>query len=176
MFANDFELMLYGGLLALTDSASPPDSRWVLDYEKYQHFAAPRQQWGEGFYNFELPTNMTRYITQGASASVPSENLAFYFSGMRGLNWGEITQTALTSGNITANTLISVDMSIMRSEKWDNQTLPSQIPGRANAELVWIPVTTQGVLLAIGGVLNPDDYHFPTDQQYAQSVSDAKNP
>ncbi|KAI9774570.1 MAG: hypothetical protein M1840_002819 [Geoglossum simile] len=169
MFANDYELMLYGGLLPLTDSASALDARRVISYEKYQHFSAHRPNWAEGPYNFDLPPNMTRYITQGASVSVPSENLAFYFSGMRGSDWGEIKKSVLTSGNFSADTLISVDMAMMRSEKWDNKTLPSQIPGRANAELVWIPVTTQGVLLAIGGVLNPDDEHLPTDQQYVQS-------
>jgi hypothetical protein len=35
-------------------------------------------------------------------------------------------------------------------------------------------VTTQGVLVAIGGVINPEDMHYPTDQQLEESVSDLK--
>ncbi|KAH0536463.1 hypothetical protein FGG08_006676 [Glutinoglossum americanum] len=174
MFANDYELLLYGGLLALTDSNTQPDYNKVLGYEKYQHFLAQRPDWVEDWNSLNLPTNMTRYITQGAGVSVPSENLGFYFGGMRATNWGEIYRgvnyaTSLKAANISADTLISVDMSTMRSEKWANSTLPDGVRGRANAELAWVPVTTQGVLLAIGGVIYPEDLHFPTSQQLFES-------
>ncbi|KAH0555790.1 hypothetical protein GP486_006263 [Trichoglossum hirsutum] len=176
MFTNDYELLLFGGLLTITDSNIPPDYNKVLSYEKYQHFAADRPNWVEDWNSLNLPANMTRYITQGAGLGVPSENLGFYFSGMRAAGWGDINwgvnyATSSKAANITANTLISVDMSTMRSEKWYNVTLPSNIPGRANAELVWVPVSTQGALLAIGGVINPEDTHYPTNQQLQQSVS-----
>jgi hypothetical protein len=46
-------------------------------------------------------------------------------------------------------------MSVMRSETWDTNTLPSYIKGRANAEIVWVPVSEAGVLVAIGGVVGP---------------------
>jgi hypothetical protein len=179
MLTSDYELLLFGGLLAITDSNTPPDYNKVLSYEKYQHFTAQRPNWVEDWNSLNLPTNMTRYITQGAGVSVPSENLGFYFSGMRAAGWGEIYRgvnyaTSARTANITADTLISVDMSTMRSEKWSNVTLPSDIRGRANAELAWVPVANQGALLAIGGVINPEDQHYPTDQQLVESVSDVK--
>jgi hypothetical protein len=96
---------------------------------------------------------MTRYVTNGAGVCAPSENLGYYFSGLRAADWGLI-QAGDNSTNTTANTLISVDMSVMRNETWANNTLPNNIPGRVNAELVWIPVSEKGVLIAIGGVTN----------------------
>jgi len=84
-----------------------------------------------------LTDGVTRYITDGGAVSAPSENLGFYFSGVHGQNWGAI-EDGDHSANITANTLITVNMSTMRNETWSNKTLPDNIPGRINAELVWI--------------------------------------
>jgi hypothetical protein len=95
-------------------------------------------------------------VTNGAGVTAASENLGFYFSGMRAPDWGPIDYNT-NFADTPANTLIEIDMSIMRSEKWTNSTLPSTIPPRANAELVWIPVSTQGVLVAIGGVYPPEE-------------------
>jgi hypothetical protein len=58
---------------------------------------------------------MSRYITHGAGVSVPSENLGFYFGGMRGPDWGPIASHD-GSANTTASTLISVDLNTMRHE------------------------------------------------------------
>ncbi|KZF25427.1 hypothetical protein L228DRAFT_280669 [Xylona heveae TC161] len=157
MFANDGELYLYGGLLRDTDSMNPPSESYVLGYERYQ-WGPEREAWSIGFYEGTLPPNVTRYVTAGAGVNIPSENLGFYFSGMRRPDWGEIRTLGRREYNATvaANSLISVDMSTMRAEKWSNDTLPSQVSGRANAELAWIPVSDRGVLLAIGGVVNPE--------------------
>ncbi|KAJ4506372.1 hypothetical protein HRR83_003085 [Exophiala dermatitidis] len=155
MFTNDGELYLYGGLPRLTDAASAQSADAVLGYEAYQ-YGPDRQSWSPGFYQGSLPDGVTRYITNGAGVSAPSENLGFYFSGMRSANWGPIYYDD-SSANETANTLIQVDMSTMRGEKWTNTTLPDNIPPRANAELVWIPVSKQGVLVAIGGVAAPEE-------------------
>jgi hypothetical protein len=95
-------------------------------------------------------------VTNGAGVTAASENLGFYFSGMRASDWGPIDYNT-NFADTPANTLIEIDMSTMRSEKWTNNTLPSTIPPRANAELVWIPVSTQGVLVAIGGVYPPEE-------------------
>lgn len=97
---------------------------------------------------------MTRYVTNGAGVSAPSENLGFYFSGMRGKDWGPIYVDD-ESANVTSDRMIKVDMSTMRENKWSNLSLPAYVPARANAELVWIPVAEAGVLVAIGGVINP---------------------
>jgi hypothetical protein len=114
-------------------------------------------------------------VTNGAGVTAASENLGFYFSGMRAADWGPIDYNT-NFADTPANTLIEIDMSTMRSEKWTNNTLPSTVPPRANAELVWIPVSTQGVLVAIGGVYPPEEiwpYGLNTSQT---SQSTAQSP
>lgn len=155
MFTNDDEYYLYGGLLRLTDSQSDPDADSVLGYEAFQ-YGPDKPSWRPGFYEGKLPNNVTRYVTNGAGVSIHSENLGFYFSGQRGPGWGPI-HGGIPSANFSANTLISYDMSDMRSTKWTNTTLPGKVTPRANAELTWIPIATSGVLVAIGGVVNPEE-------------------
>jgi hypothetical protein len=174
MFANDGELYLYGGLPRLTNSASPQSSQSVLGYEAYQ-YGPDRSSWSPGFYQGTLPDGVSRYITNGAGVSVPSENLGFYFSGMRSPDWSPIYYED-SSANVTANTLIEADMSTMRDEKWTNTTLPDNITTRANAELVWIPVSDKGILIAIGGVTAPEEI-WPQGLNASQtSESEAESP
>ncbi|EXJ76080.1 uncharacterized protein A1O5_00588 [Cladophialophora psammophila CBS 110553] len=174
MFTNDGELYLYGGLPRLTDSASPQSAETVLGYEAYQ-YGPDRTSWSPGFYQGTLSDGVTRYITNGAGVSVPSENLGLYFSGMRSPTWGPIYYEN-SSANVTANTLIQVDMSVMRSEKWTNATLPDNIQPRANAELVWIPVSEKGVLVAIGGVSAPEEIWASGLNGSQSSESEAQSP
>jgi hypothetical protein len=162
------------GLLRTTNSSSYPDADEVLVYERYQ-WGPARTSWKPGFLQEKLSPNLTRYITHGAAVSVPSENRAFYFSGMHAPDGGEIT-TALPQANVTAKSLISVDMSVMRSPKWTNATLPDYVPGRANAELVWLPVSQSGVLLAIGGVANPEDIYGGLGLSTAQVQENVSQP
>ncbi|KAI1981497.1 hypothetical protein LOZ51_006833, partial [Ophidiomyces ophidiicola] len=156
MFATENEFMLFGGLLRLTDSQSPPNSNQLLSYERY--FWGPKgvTNWKQGFLQSRTNHNVTRYITHGAGVSVPSENRGYYFSGMRGKDWGEISFPE-PKANSTANTLISVDMAEWRGEQWSNSTLPENIPPRGKSELTWIPVSDSGVLVAVGGVPHPQD-------------------
>lgn len=156
LFSNDYELYMYGGLLADTDSISAQSATLVVGYEKF--LQGPEKIFGPGLINGNLPEGMTRYLAAGAGVNVPSEQLGFYFGGMRRPDWGEIRTYGNPRYNVTAvaNTLISVDMSVARQEKWANATLPSSVRGRANAELVWIPTSDQGLLVVIGGVVNPE--------------------
>lgn len=135
------------------DSSSTPADDTVLMHEAYQ-YGAYRSNWSPNWRWADLPGNVTSYITNGAGASAPSENLAFYFSGMHAPDWGSFTWDEMQARE-TANTLITVDMASMRGETWSNATLPDYVPGRANAELVWVPVSTSGVLVAVGGVIDP---------------------
>lgn len=155
LFANDGEFLLYGGLTRATDSSDPPAADVVLAYEANQ-YGPERTTWSKGFILSTLPDGVTRYISNGAAVSAPSENLGFYFSGIRGANWGLVDE--ITRDWYLANTLIEVDMSIMREEVWSNSTLPDDIPPRAGAELVWIPVGGQGALVAIGGMTAATDH------------------
>lgn len=164
-------IIALSGIIRLTDSSEAPNEDEVLVFEKYQ-YGPERKGWGPGFIRSTLPDGMHRYVSAGAYASAPSENLGFYFSGVRGKGWGPISDNDF-SANITSNSLITVDMSTMREEEWKNHTIPDRIPGRTSGELVWVPVSDSGVLVAIGGVINAEDT-FPialNDSQVEDSVS-----
>ena len=93
------------------------------------------------------------YITAGASVSIPSEKLAFYFSGLRSGDDGPL-QPYGGEFNVS-NAMVKVDMTVPGNAVWSKLSLDSTVPGRADAQLVWIPVSQQGILLAIGGVVHP---------------------
>ncbi|PGH21438.1 hypothetical protein AJ80_03229 [Polytolypa hystricis UAMH7299] len=152
MFANNHEFYVYGGLIRLTDGFEPPAADQVIGYERYQYGTA-REVWEPGFRTAKLSRDITRYVTNGAGVSVPSENMGYYFSGVRGKDWGDIRSPSPVA-NVSADSLITVDLSEMRGEVWDNKTVDKIVP-RANAELAWIPVSEKGVLVAIGGVKHP---------------------
>ncbi|KAI9888122.1 MAG: hypothetical protein M1823_000057 [Watsoniomyces obsoletus] len=176
LVANDYEFYLYGGLLRDTDSLLPPPGNAVLGYERFQ-FGPRRETWEPGFYGGQLPDGVTRYITAGAAVNVPAENLSFYFSGMRHPNWAEIRTDGRTRYNVTAtaDTLIAVDLSTMRQERWTNVSLPASVPGRAGAELVWVPLAERGLLIAIGGVINPE-WAFTTPWPALRTESQNRSP
>ena len=135
----------------MTNAYEPPDADMVTGWEIFTPENAP-SGWQPGPIIKALPENMTRYVSNGAVASVPQEELAFYFSGLRAEDWGP---TTLATRNWSlAETLIEVDMADMRSETWSNYTLPDQVLPRADAQLEWIPVGGQGILMAIGGVIS----------------------
>src|SRR5271170_6693341 len=48
-------------------------------------------------------------------------------------------------------------MSDLGKGKWQSHMIPDFVIPRANAQLVWVPVSTQGILLAVGGVINPEE-------------------
>ncbi|KAJ5335658.1 uncharacterized protein N7506_005594 [Penicillium brevicompactum] len=88
MFGNDREIILYGGLTRPTDSEGVPRASEALGY-RYWHTSLDRDE--ESFFNSTLPSTITRHVTDGGKTSAPSEDLAFYFGGMRGRDWGPIT-------------------------------------------------------------------------------------
>lgn len=157
MFANDYDWIIYGGLLSQTDAFQAPGDGAVYSYQAYPQVP---KQFIPGYTVSQLPTGETRYITNGAGVSVPSENLGFYMGGLKSDSGGPIyyqpgPKNDSVRADVLSETLIKVDMSIQGNDKWTNQSLPTSVPGRANAELVWVPVSTKGVLVAIGGVIDP---------------------
>lgn len=156
MFVNDYEWFTYGGLLQKTDAFPTQDGDKVAAYQQYPTIP---KQFSPGYIIETLPDGITRYVTFGAAASAPSENLGFYFGGQRSSSWGEILQNPARNASLSADTssltMIQLDMTTQGSEKWSNVTLPSEAPGRASAELVWVPVSTKGILVAIGGATYP---------------------
>lgn len=72
-----------------------------------------------------------------------------------------------------SNSIVSVDtdLSQMRtSPKWRYHPVPSKVSGRAYGELVWLPVSESGVLIAIGGMANASSPASTTPQPAANSV------
>ncbi len=158
MFANDFEWFTYGGQLAMTDAFKSPSADSVAAFQVYP--SGPPKAFNKGFILDTLDTGITRYVTDGASVSVPSENLGFYFGGLRSASWGPIyylpgPKNQSVNADQLSLTMIEIDMTTQGKEKWKNSTLPNSVPGRANAELVWVPVSEKGILVAIGGVVFP---------------------
>lgn len=158
MLANDHELYLYGGLLTKTDVFQAPDEDENIGYRVSQ-YGVPKGSFFEGFFKKDLPTGLTRYLAFGGAANAPSENKAWYFGGMRSPSWGPIYYPTINNTinplNVS-NTLITLDMGTQQDETWKNVTLPSAIKGRASPDLVWVPVGSQGILVALGGVTFPD--------------------
>ncbi|OQE36189.1 hypothetical protein PENCOP_c012G08838 [Penicillium coprophilum] len=168
MLANDNEFYLYGGMLPNSGVSGRPAANQVLSYTTHQ-YGPHRNLWAPGWKQGELSANITRYITNGAGASAPSENLGFYFSGMHAPNWSDFTVNQLQS-NQPADTLITVDMSVMQDANWTNETLPSYVPPRSRAELVWVPVSESGVLVAIGGVIEPIQFYRNADANSSRTA------
>jgi hypothetical protein len=157
MFANDFEWFTYGGLLQETDAFPTQEGDKVAAYLKYP--SGPPKQFESGYVVETLPDGITRYVTDGAAVSVPSENLGYYFGGLRSSIFGEILQSPGRNESLNADTnsltMIKLDMATQGSEKWSNLTLPPTVPGRASAEIVWVPVSEKGILVAMGGATFP---------------------
>ncbi|KMP07146.1 hypothetical protein CIHG_00007 [Coccidioides immitis H538.4] len=188
MFASENEFILYGyvcieiiigatsdcpsGLVSRTNPNPLPYSDQILSYERYFWGPEGVTTWSQGFVDSRTNNDVTRYITHGASVSVPSENRGYYFSGLRGEDWGEISIPS-PKPDRAANTLISVDMTEWRGEQWTNNTKFNVTP-RGKAELSWIPVSDAGVLIAVGGVPYPETSlrtPVPTqDQQRSNKV------
>ncbi|CAG8960882.1 hypothetical protein HYFRA_00002419 [Hymenoscyphus fraxineus] len=168
MFANDYDWITYGGLYLNTDAYQPQPANQFATYQRYPNGPLTFEP---GFKLGTLTGDTTRFITNGATASVPSENLGFYFGGLRSNTSGTIfkapSNTTVTA-NVQSTTLITADLSDQGREKWSNDTLPPNIPGRANAELVWVPVGEKGILVAIGGVIYPS---FATQKKNNASIN-----
>jgi hypothetical protein len=156
MFANDFEWFTYGGVLDLTDAFNPPAADSVAAYEVYA--SGPPKTFEQGYILDQLPDDISRYVTDGAGVSIPSENLGFYFGGLRSASWGPIYYLPANESlnpDQQSLTLIELNMTVQQQETWNNFTLPTEVPGRASAEIVWVPVSEHGILVALGGVIYP---------------------
>ncbi|KAJ5097516.1 hypothetical protein N7456_008237 [Penicillium angulare] len=158
MFANNDEYYTYAGLPIITGTIPEGSKDQIIGYEAYQ-YGPEIENWNPRFYIGSLPDNVTNYVTNGAGVSAPSENLGFYFSGLHAQDWSPIAYNILNT-TFMSDRLVTVNMSVMEDEKWSNDTLPSYVPSRADAELVWVPVSDSGVLVAIGGVINPGETYL----------------
>ncbi|PFH57313.1 hypothetical protein XA68_15226 [Ophiocordyceps unilateralis] len=160
ILANDAEFFLYGGALLRNDVLyRQPAADAVLEYQAFK-YGLDKPLLQEGFREARLDEGVTRYLAYGGAASAPSENKAWYFSGLTSPSRGPIFSNPSINGSTRAmnisNTLITVDMTTQLREKWSNATLPPSVKGRSNAEVVWVPVGKQGILVVLGGVTYPE--------------------
>jgi hypothetical protein len=97
---------------------------------------------------------ISNYIAAGAGVNVPSESFGFYFSGLVAPNGVQIVfeGTKGEAPNTLASSMIRFNMSNPQNPTGLSLPLPDYVAPRASAELVWIPVSSQGVLIAIGGL------------------------
>ncbi|KAI0871529.1 hypothetical protein GGS24DRAFT_492145 [Hypoxylon argillaceum] len=177
MLANDDEFFLYGGLLRDTDQYVTPDADDVLSYQ-VSDYGLVKSGFHPGYVNDQLPGNTTRYVAYGGTANAPSENKAWYFGGYRSPSWGPIYQpvgnASLNPTNVS-NTLVTLDLSKQDSETWTNVTLPDLIPSRADPSVVWVPVGEHGILVVLGGVINPY-YNNPSQVSLNEAQSLKESP
>ncbi|KAK2751117.1 hypothetical protein FQN57_000192 [Myotisia sp. PD_48] len=176
MFYNNDVLMTYGcveqptllkypnGNLQLTNiinsglipdnSDADPSANDLIAYEAFQ-YGPPKTAFEPGSVLYSTGGQVSRYVTNGAGASVPSDKFGYYFGGMRRHDWGPIRFASSHQANESTNKFITVDMSEWREPKFTNVTLPRNVPSRSGGELVWIPVSG-GALINIGGATNPE--------------------
>lgn len=159
MLANDGEFLLYGGGVTVIDGQyTEPSPQSIVRYSKYS-FGEGIGSFRPGFGNTLLPKGITRLVTHGAAVNAPSENKAWYFSGLTAPFGNSFTAIpsfeANSTANITSQHMIQVDMKAQYGEQWLKPALPSQTKGRSNAAVVWVPVGEQGILVVLGGAVDP---------------------
>lgn len=159
LLANYHQFILYGGAAFIPkEIGDPPESDETLSYMAYE-YGPEKANWERGFNPIRIDNDVTRYATYGAAVSAPSENKAWYFSGMTTPSGGNINVNPALNGSdeasVISNRMIEVNMETQLQEEWTNRTLGEDIEGRAGAEAVWVPVGEQGILVFLGGVTHP---------------------
>jgi hypothetical protein len=159
MLGNDAQFFLYGGLTKPSDAFPDPDPDDVLQYQRFPY--GGKKPFAPGFVDEKLPKGVTRYAAYGAAVNVPSEQKAWYFSGLKSNTSGVIYDSFSEPGGIASNisnALVSVefDRNSQNLETWRNTTLPSTVAGRAGADGVFVPVGEKGILAFVGGVTHPE--------------------
>lgn len=174
MFTNDYELWTYGGAPEQTDASTPPGGDVVALYEVYPW---SQGQVVGGWQLAYLPDNITRYVTYGASVSIPSENLGFYFAGAKSKSGGPIYYPTLSetlNPDYSSSRLIGIDMGVYPpgNATWSNQTIGGDIQSRSGGELAWVPVSEKGILVGIGGVTEIvySNVNASFNQSYTQQI------
>lgn len=152
MFADNYELWTYGGLANVPGDTAPA-SDYIAGYQVYEDQNILTPVLGPDSPGTVLTSPVTRYLTNGAGVNIPDEKLGFYFSGVSG------SPAIYNSGfpQTLESSLLKVDMSTEGSPLWSQTSLGDNVQARADAQLVWIPVGTNGALIAIGGVISPEE-------------------
>ncbi|KAL7924235.1 hypothetical protein ACQKWADRAFT_24137 [Trichoderma austrokoningii] len=176
LLANDDEFWFYGGQPELQLQPFPTKDN-VVGYEAFQ-YGHVSSDFHSGFVpNRQLPSHVSQFVTFGGAAGAPSENLAWYFSGATSESGGLIPKDSNATNQPTrvSNYLITLNMTEQLSETWSNKSLSPSVKGRASAEVVWVPVGVQGILVALGGVVFPE-YANTNRVSQNPSASESQSP
>jgi hypothetical protein len=113
-------------------------------------------------------------VTNGAGANAPSENLSFYFSGK--YNADGTAFNYVTPPVDYSPYLIQVDTTIQGHADWSRSDLTqSNITLRSEGGLVWVPTSSRGILVALGGVVYDADMEFYSKGANASELSTANS-
>ena len=104
-------------------------------------------------------------VTNGAGANAPSEQLGFYFGGLYNANGSKYSYFGPPTDQ--SQWLITATMDNIGHAHWDKAPLGENVTWRAEGGLVWVPTSTTGILVAIGGVAKPADVNFESPQDNA---------
>ncbi|KAK5560134.1 hypothetical protein LTR46_001884 [Exophiala xenobiotica] len=157
MFASYDEFYAWGGMTLTSLNTAPRtvnDPLYNLPAGKNDDLGLPNT--GYQPQNSNFPTG----ITNGAGANAPSENLGFYFGGLYNQNGSKYDYFDPPTDE--ANFLVKVTMDDLTFADWAIINPPDSptIPWRAEGALVWVPTSSQGILIAIGGVVKPADLNY----------------
>ncbi|KAK5215388.1 hypothetical protein LTR72_011557 [Exophiala xenobiotica] len=101
-------------------------------------------------------------VTNGAGANAPSESSGFYFGGF--YNQNGTTYSYFNQPTEQSRWLITVQMTELGHATWIKAPLDEGATWRSEGGLVWVPTSTAGILIVIGGVLKPADMNFEIPQ------------
>lgn len=156
MFADDYQFVTYGGLATFaTQAVEPLAANYIYDYAVFEENASELPP-ALGPTDATLPDDLTRYVTNGAGVSAPSEHLGYYFGGVTS------DPATFDAGfpQEPSDGFIKVNMTNPDQLTWSTRRLPSKILTRVDAQLVWLPVSAQGILVTIGGVIYPEELFY----------------
>ena len=121
------------------------------------YFLYPRNDSSQFFRGLDVTYHiqgLDHVLSHSTSLSVPNEELAFHFSGAV---WTVAVLYAETWS--IAHSLIEVQLSDYGQARFVNMTLPANVHGRVGAEAIWIPTGARGLVLVLGGVVNPAEMY-----------------
>jgi hypothetical protein len=136
--------------------------------------------------HYQIPdgAGVSKHITHGAGVNVPDLYLGYYFSGLRSPDWGYLEDYSTQPlASIVVDQMIQVNMTRMGSAEWSiinlnstTSTSTTQVSPRPGAQLTWIPVGLQGLLVVIGGASQLEDANGTApvsnaDQEFMETVS-----
>ncbi|EXJ59283.1 hypothetical protein A1O7_06715 [Cladophialophora yegresii CBS 114405] len=161
MFADYDEFYAWGGMVL----TSLDQRERTVSLPLYDAPEASNINLGVPNLNYDPQDGTFISVTNGGGANAPSEESAFYFGGLYNENGTDYDY--FNPPKDQSPWLITVQMTDLGHATWIKAPLPENITWRAEGGLVWVPTSTQGILIAIGGVVKPADINFQVAQDNA---------